>query len=141
MPTFIIFKNGSAVETIKGADPRALAAAIEKACRGAKAAKAAYTYSSQGHTLGGGPARGGASLGRPLDIKGYFDAVVAFLGLYVYSLFALDAYSSAEKSPFNVNGVAWEVSLLFSLLVCGGLGGFRGLREEGVNGQCVLLQC
>lgn len=105
MPTFIIFKSGSPVETVKGADRGALAAAIDRATRGAQAAKPSYTFSaSQGHTLGGGRPKG--SLSRPaFNPQGFLQAVVAFFGLYVYSLFAFDAYSAAEASPFNMHRV------------------------------------
>jgi hypothetical protein len=103
MPTFIIFKSGVVVETIKGADPRGLASAIDKAVKGAKP-QAAYAYTSPGHTLGAGPARG--NLSRPsFNPKSFFDALVTFFGLYVYSLFSFDAYTAAEKSPFNINQV------------------------------------
>jgi thioredoxin 1 len=103
MPTFLIFRSGSVIETIQGADPRKLTSAIENAVKFAGAAKP--VYSSVGRTLGGPPARG-QSLARPLDIKGFMDTVIAFIGLYLYSLFSLDAYTAAENSPFNVSRVA-----------------------------------
>jgi len=102
MPTFLIFRSGSVIETIKGADPRKLTSAIENAVKFAGAAKP--VYSSVGRTLGGTPARG-QSLSRPLDVKGFVDAIIAFLGLYLYSLFSFDPYTAAETSPFNVNRV------------------------------------
>jgi len=105
MPTFLIFKSGVVVETVKGADPRGLANAIDKAVKNAKATKQAYAYSSPGHTLGGGPPRGSLSRG-PFNLKGFIDTIIAFFGLYFYSLFSFDAFTAAENSPFNVNGVA-----------------------------------
>lgn len=100
MPTFLIFRSGAIIETIRGADPRKLTSAVENAVKLAGAAKPAY--SSVGRTLGSAP-RQGQSLSRPWNFKGYMDAIVAFFGLYLYSLFSFDAYSAAEKSPFNVH--------------------------------------
>jgi thioredoxin 1 len=102
MPTFLIFRSGSVIETIQGADPRKLTSAIESAVKFAGAAKP--VYSSVGRTLGGTPGRG-QSLSRPLNIKGFMDVIIAFIGLYLYSLFSFDAYTAAENSPFNVNRV------------------------------------
>ncbi|KAG9243579.1 thioredoxin-like protein [Calycina marina] len=96
MPTFIIFQNGSVIETIQGADPNKLTSAIEKAVKMAGPAKPAY--SSVGHTLGGKPASA-----KPVNYHSVLSAVIAFFGLYFYSLLSLDAYGAAEKSPFNVN--------------------------------------
>jgi hypothetical protein len=39
------------------------------------------------------------------DVRNFINAVVAFLGLYFTSLFALDAYKAAEDSVWNVNNV------------------------------------
>ena len=104
MPTFLIFRSGSVIDTIQGADPRKLTSAVENAVKLAGAAKP--VYSSVGRTLGGTSPREGQSLARPLNIKGFVDAIIAFFGLYFYSLFSFDAYTAAEKSPFNVNRVA-----------------------------------
>jgi thioredoxin 1 len=103
MPTFLIFRSGTVIETIQGADPRKLTSAVENAVKLAGAA--APTYSTPGRTLGGTAPRG-QSLHRPFNIKGFVDAVIAFLGLYLYSLFSFDAYAAAEASPFNVHRVA-----------------------------------
>jgi thioredoxin 1 len=100
MPTFLIFRSGSVIETIQGADPRKLTTAIENAVKLAGAA--APSYSTPGRTLGGTAPRG-QSLHRPFNFKGFVDAIIAFLGLYLYSLFSFDAYAAAENSPFNVN--------------------------------------
>lgn len=103
MPTFLIFRSGSVIETIQGADPRKLTSAVENAVKLAGAAKP--VYSSVGRTLGGTP-RNGQSLSRPLNIKGFIDTIIAFFGLYLVSLFSFDAYTAAERSPFNINRVA-----------------------------------
>jgi thioredoxin 1 len=99
MPTFMIFRSGSVINTIRGADVSGLTSAIESAVKFAGPAKP--VYSSVGRTLGGTAPRG-TSLSRPYNFKKYFDAIVAFLGLYFVTLFSLDAYRAAEQSPFNV---------------------------------------
>ena len=101
MPTFLIFRSGSVISTVKGADTRGLTTAIESAVKLA-GPSSTPSYSTPGRTLGG-PPRGGQSLSRPFNFKGLIDAVIAFLGLYFYSLFSFDAYGAAEQSPFNVN--------------------------------------
>lgn len=103
MPTFMIFKNGTVINTIRGADRGALTNAIETAVKLSGAA--APAYSSAGRTLGGTPTRG-TSLSRPYNFKSLIDGLIAFFGLYLISLFSLDAYGAAESSPFNVNRVA-----------------------------------
>ena len=100
MPTFLIFRSGSVIETIQGADARKLTSAVENAVKLAGAAKP--TYSSAGRTLGGAPARN-QSLSRPFNFKAMIDAIIAFLGLYLVSLFSFDAYAAAENSPFNIH--------------------------------------
>lgn len=97
----MIFRNGSIINTIRGADVRGLTTAIESAVK--LAGPSAPAYGSAGRTLGGTAPRGGQSLNRPYDFKGLFDTIISFLGLYLYSLFSLDAYTAAEQSPFNVN--------------------------------------
>lgn len=100
MPTFMIFRNGSVMNTIRGADAGGLTSAIESAVKFAGPAKP--VYSSVGRTLGGTAPRG-TSLSHPYNFKRYFDAIVAFLGLYFVTLFSLDAYRAGEQSPFNIN--------------------------------------
>ncbi|RDW61422.1 hypothetical protein BP5796_11314 [Coleophoma crateriformis] len=102
MPTFLIFRSGSVIETIKGADARKLTSAIENAVKLAGAAKPAY--SSVGRTLGGAPSTR-SSMTRPWNFKGFVDAIIAFFGLYFISLFTFDAYTAAENSPFNIHRV------------------------------------
>ena len=103
MPTFMIFRSGSVVETIQGADVRRLTNAIESAVKLAGAAKP--TFSSAGRTLGGDSPKG-RSLNRPLNLNKLIDRILCFVGLYLYSLFSFDAYSAAENSPFNIHRVA-----------------------------------
>lgn len=97
----MIFKSGSVINTIRGADARGLTTAIESAVK--LATGPAPAYSTPGRTLGGTTPRTGQSLSRPFNFKGIVDTIISFLGLYLYSLFSLDAYSAAEQSPFNIH--------------------------------------
>jgi thioredoxin 1 len=108
MPTFLIFKNGTVTETIKGANPNALRTAVSNASRAAASgpAKSSASFSSKGYTLGGGatpsrPVANGAALG-----SGIADQMVRFFGLYLTTLFSFDAYAAAEASPFAVRNGA-----------------------------------
>ncbi|KAK4236108.1 thioredoxin-like protein [Achaetomium macrosporum] len=107
MPTFLVLRNGSVIETIQGANPPALTAAVEKAVKLAGPGGAGATFSGTGQRLGGsgiGPGAGRASaVRRPMKwaLKPVLEAVIAFFGLYFWSLFSLDPYKSAENSPFN----------------------------------------
>lgn len=96
----MIFKSGSAINTIKGADTRGLTNAIEAAAKLAGAATPVYT--SVGRTLGGTPSRG-TSLSQPFNYKKFMDSIIAFLALYFTTLFSFDAYGAGESSPFNIN--------------------------------------
>ncbi|ROW16474.1 hypothetical protein VPNG_02902 [Cytospora leucostoma] len=103
MPTFIIFKNGSAIETIQGANPPALTAAVEKAVKLA-GPTAGAGFSAPGRTLGaGGQQR--QSLQRPLkwDLNNFLNAIINFIGLYFVSLFSLDPYQAAANSRYNIH--------------------------------------
>lgn len=128
MPTFLVLHKGSVVETVQGANPPALAAAVEKGVKLAGAA-AGPAFASGGQRLGGGgvaPRPGGRSLARPvaLDLKSLINAIVTFFGLYFVSLFSVsgirclplvcapfadavdlqfDPYKAAENSRFNKN--------------------------------------
>ncbi|KAI2634793.1 thioredoxin-domain-containing protein [Hypomontagnella submonticulosa] len=113
MPTFLIFKNGSVIETIQGANPPALTSAVEKAVKLANVTAPGASFQSPGRTLGAGssssgtPARrSGQTLGgRPWKFSPFhfFNAILTFFGLYFTSLFSFDPYKSAEQSTFNVN--------------------------------------
>ncbi|KAK3954819.1 thioredoxin-like protein [Pseudoneurospora amorphoporcata] len=109
MPTFLILHNGSVIETIQGANPPALTAAVNKAVKLAGgAAGGGAVFKTTGHRLGGSGVAGsrpGTSVARPWkwDITNLINAIIAFIGLYVTSLFSLDPYKAAESSPFNKN--------------------------------------
>ncbi|CAK7229851.1 hypothetical protein SCUCBS95973_007371 [Sporothrix curviconia] len=119
MPTFVILRNGSVHETIQGANPPALTAAVEKAVKLASGGGGA-TFSTPGRTLGtdapaassaagirigGGPSR---PSGSPIQgHRSWFDPMrvinwlISFIGLYLTSLFSLDPYMAAQNSKFN----------------------------------------
>ena len=93
MPTFLILHKGTVVETVQGANPPALSAAVEKGVKLAGTA-AGPAFGSSGHRLGGAgvaPRAGGRSLGRPArwDLGKFLQAVYTFLGLYFISLFSV----------------------------------------------------
>jgi thioredoxin 1 len=104
MPTFLIFHHGKVVQTVTGANPPALTAAVDKAVKLAGAP--GPSFSSGGQRLGGStlavPGRQ-TGLARPMawDLRKIVDAIVTFFGLYFVSLFSFDPYKAAEKSGFN----------------------------------------
>lgn len=111
MPTFLVIKSNSVVETIRGANPSALTAAVRKAASDTSGSGAASTaFQSKGRTLGSAeePSRPVgdspfAGLQRMLmGNGGLTDLVIRFAALYFISLFAFDAFKAAEESPFNV---------------------------------------
>ena len=116
MPTFLVLKSGSVTETIRGANPSALTAAVRKAVADAASGPAAHgaNFQSKGYTLGSSqmPSRavgGGAGIMGSLQGMlngdgGFGDKVVRFFALYFVSLLSLDAYKAAEDSPFAVRG-------------------------------------
>ncbi|KAI1842604.1 hypothetical protein JX265_012597 [Neoarthrinium moseri] len=113
MPTFLIFKSGSVIDTIQGANPPALTAAVEKAVKLAGTAAPGASFKTPGRTLGGPAAgaaaaarsSGGRSLSRPssLSMFNIFNMLMTFVGLYFVTLFSFDAYKAAENSDFNVH--------------------------------------
>lgn len=94
MPTFMIFKNGSPIETIQGANPPKLTQAVESAVKLAGPVASAG-FSAPGRTLGG-PSAGGQrqSLRRPIkwDLRNFVNAIIGFFGLYFVSLFSVSGY-------------------------------------------------
>jgi len=100
MPTFLIFRSGSVIETVQGADVRKLTTAIENAVKLSGAAKP--VYSTAGRTLGGSSTTS-SSMARNFSFDRLLHDIIAFFGLYLYSLFSFDAYTAAENSPFNIN--------------------------------------
>lgn len=131
MPTFLIFKSGSVIETIQGANPPALTAAVDKAVKLAGTTAPGASFKTPGRTLGAGgptPSRGtggGRTLGRPSKFSPFnlFNVLMTFFGLYFVSLFSVsrhiippfveiskgltalqfDPYKAAENSDFNVH--------------------------------------
>ncbi|KAJ2970047.1 hypothetical protein NUW58_g9814 [Xylaria curta] len=116
MPTFLVFKNGSVIETIRGANPPALTAAVEKvvklvgtAAPGASFAMPGRTLGGSGSTGGNAPARRGGNSTRGgrswmnLSPFNFINSLLAFFGLYIVSLLSFDPYKAAERSDFNVN--------------------------------------
>ncbi|KAI2604816.1 thioredoxin [Hypoxylon fragiforme] len=114
MPTFLVFKNGAVIDTIQGANPPALTAAVEKAVKLAGNTAAGASFKTPGRTLGGpaassgtpGRRSGGQTLGgRPWKFSPFhiFNAILTFFGLYFASLFSFDPYKAAESSSFNVH--------------------------------------
>ncbi|KAL1650077.1 hypothetical protein SLS58_001455 [Diplodia intermedia] len=111
MPTFLVLKNGSVTETIRGANPAALRAAVTKAAADAAkgGARASAAFQSKGHVLGAGGSGGASSSTGDWAWNltqrrgGLFDTVVRFLALYIITLFSFDAFASARESQFNVN--------------------------------------
>lgn len=94
MPTFLVLHNGAVVQTVQGANPPALAAAVEKGVKLAGAA-AGPAFGSGGQRLGGsGVAAPGRSLGHSVawDLRKLVDAIVTFFGLYFVSLFSVSTF-------------------------------------------------
>ncbi|KAJ8070083.1 hypothetical protein OCU04_000478 [Sclerotinia nivalis] len=103
MPTFLIFRSGAVIETIQGADVRKLTTAIENAVKLSGAAKP--VYSSAGRTLSGASPTSFNTITRNFSFDKLLHDIIAFFGLYLYSLFSFDAYTAAENSPFNIHKV------------------------------------
>lgn len=83
MPTFILFHNGKALRTVRGADPSELAALVGETVKLRGQATQSASFASPGRTLGGegvGPARGSFNVG------GFANSVVTFFGLYFGTL-------------------------------------------------------
>ena len=126
MPTFLVLKGSSVVETVRGANLTALRTAILSAAASAVKGptKSSASFSGKGQTLGsdststaGGTSGGGsrtvqapavdfaALLASPAAFsqgRGLPNTVVRFLGLYVCTLFSLEPLKTAEESPFAV---------------------------------------
>lgn len=120
MPTFLILRGSTVIETIRGANASALRSAILSAAASAAKASAkssGASFSGKGQTLGSSdsPAGGrtvqapsidfGALAASPAAFsqgRGLPSTVVRFLGLYVTSLLSLEPSRAAEESPFAV---------------------------------------
>ncbi|KAK4227503.1 thioredoxin-like protein [Podospora fimiseda] len=109
MPTFLVFNNSSVIDTIQGANPPGLTAAVEKAIKLAGAgARGGSSFGTAGQRLGGAPlggqrVGGNGSVARPVrwDLNNLINMIWSFFGLYFASLFSLDPYKAAENSSFN----------------------------------------
>jgi len=113
MPTFLVFKNGTVADTIRGANPSAIRSAVSRASADASkgAAKPSASFSSKGYTLGSEstPSRSAGNAGGSFlsglgqgGATGLADSMVRFFGLYLTTLFSFDAYAAAEASPLAV---------------------------------------
>lgn len=103
MPTFLIFRSGTVIETIRGANQGQLTSAIEKAAKFAGPTASGTLYGTPGRTLGGTGPTQGSSMYRRWNVQNIIDTLIAFFGLYFTTLFSLDAYLAAETSPFNIH--------------------------------------
>lgn len=83
MPTFILFHNGKAINTLRGANPSDLAALVGEAARLKGQAKPGASFASAGRTLGG---EGVGSRPGSFDAKGLLNSLVTFFGLYFATL-------------------------------------------------------
>lgn len=121
MPTFLVLKGSSVIETVRGANPTALRTAVLSAAASAAKgpAKSSASFSGKGQTLGSS-AGGGAGTTRSVQApsidfgalfaspaafsqgRGLPHAIVRFLGLYFSTLFSLEPLKTAEQSPFAV---------------------------------------
>jgi thiol-disulfide isomerase/thioredoxin len=113
MPTFLIFKSGAVVDTIRGASPPALTAAVEKAVKLAAVSPPGASFVTPGRTLGAGgsgnaataPARstrGNTLGGRPswsFSPFNFINTLLTFFGLYFVSL--LSVCPHAFPPPFR----------------------------------------
>ena len=123
MPTFLILKGKSVVETVRGANPTALRTAVLSAAANAakSPAKSSASFSGKGQALGSGS--GTASASRTVSApaidfgalfaspaafaqgRGVASAIVRFIGLYITTLLSLEPARAAEESPFAVKTV------------------------------------
>lgn len=109
MPTFLIFKSGSVIETIRGANPPSLTAAVEKAVKLAGTAAPGASFAKPGRTLGAGgsgsgrsavPARRSASGGgswTSFSPFNFINSLLAFFGLYFVSLLSVCLHARPER--------------------------------------------
>lgn len=102
MPTFLIFRSGSVIQTLRGADARALTSAIESAVK-LSTVKPQRLYSTPGRTLSGSGSQARSNI--VFSPQSLFDTIIGFLGLYFMSLFSIDPYRSAEASAFNIHRI------------------------------------
>ena len=121
MPTFLVLKGTTVVETVRGANPTALRTAILSAAASAAKgpAKSSASFSGKGQSLGSSDAPSGSSnrafnapsvdfaalYASPAAFsqgRGLPNAIVRFVGLYLSTLFSLEPARAAEESFFKV---------------------------------------
>ncbi|OAA60394.1 37S ribosomal protein rsm22 [Niveomyces insectorum RCEF 264] len=140
MPTFLVLRNGSVIDTIQGANPPALTAAVEKAVKlaGAGAGPGA-AFVTAGRTLGGSTAAAASSpgLARPRagpifgrthawDLNTIINTLITFFGLYFTSLFSLDPYMAASNSRYNIRNPTAPINIPSVGINTGSRGGSSG---------------
>ena len=114
MPTFVILKSAQVADTVRGANPAALRAAVLKAandaCKSGPASSA--NFQTKGQTLGSSEAPttsgGGPTLRSWIGGGGgsWADALLRMSGLYIETLFSTDPRAAAETSQWRVQGSA-----------------------------------
>lgn len=70
MPTFMIFKNGRETQRIKGADPKALNAAVKSLAAEASTSDSSSSGGSSGAFMGASVPRGYADITESVDVQG-----------------------------------------------------------------------
>ena len=94
------------VETIQGANPPELTAAVERAVRLAGAGKGA-AFAGEGRRLGGSPivprsgGRGGGA--RSWDLMALLEVVLRFVGLYFWTLFSVSVFEGVLVDRHGAN--------------------------------------
>jgi thioredoxin 1 len=113
MPTFLIFKNSSVVNTLRGADPNALRSAILAASADAAKSgpKSSASFQTKGHVLGGEDTPSRAQSGTVTEQANAFfkslmrvkflDTFIRFVGLYLVTLFSLDPKTAASTTSLG----------------------------------------
>jgi hypothetical protein len=125
MPTFLILKGTSVVETVRGANPTALRTAVLSAAANAAKGpgKSSASFQGKGQALGASTGAGTSSTGRTVSAptvdfgalfaspaafaqgRGIASAIVRFVGLYITTFLSLEPARAAEESPFAIKTV------------------------------------
>lgn len=125
MPTFLILKGTSVVETVRGANPTALRTAVLSAAANAAKGpgKSSASFQGKGQALGASTGAGTSSTGRTVSAptvdfgalfaspaafaqgRGIASAIVRFVGLYIATFLSLEPARTAEESPFAIKTV------------------------------------
>lgn len=88
MPTFMLFHCGTAVRTLRGANPADLSAMVGEAARLKDQGTPGEYFKTPGRTLGGEGAGGGG-----FDVKSLVNSFVVFFGLYFATLLSARVYA------------------------------------------------